>query len=61
MYAGRFNRAITVEMVMAEGGIDYERREVDIIKKEHRLPEFLAISPPGFVRVMITPSGEGAA
>jgi len=58
LYGGRFTRSIMVEMVMAEGDIEYERREVDIIKQEHRSPEFLAISPTGFVPVMITSSGE---
>lgn len=58
LYGGRFTRALIAEMVMAEGGIAYELREVDIVKQEHRSPEFLAINPAGRVPAMITPEGE---
>lgn len=58
LYGGRFTRALIVEMVMAEGDIEYELREVDIVNNEHRSPEFLAINPTGFVPALITPQGE---
>ena len=58
LYGGPFTRALLVEMVMAEGDIAYELRIVDIVKHEHRSPEFLAISPAGRVPVMITPESE---
>ncbi len=44
-------------MVLAEGDIAYELREVDIVGQEHRSAEFLAINPAGLVPVMITPEG----
>lgn len=58
LYGGRFTRALIVEMVMAEGDIQYELREVDIVRDEHRSPAFLAINPAGWVPAMITPDGE---
>ena len=58
LYGGRFTRTLIVEMVMAEGDIAYELREVDIFKQQHRSPEFLAINPAGWVPAMITPEGE---
>ena len=58
LYGGRFTRTLIVEMVMAEGGIDYELRQIDIVQQEHRSSEFLAINPAGKVPAMITPEGE---
>lgn len=58
LYGGRFTRALIVEMVMLEGGIDHELRQIDIIEQEHRSPEFLCINPAGKVPAMITPEGE---
>ena len=36
LYGGRFTRALMVEMVMAEGDIDYELREINIIKNQYQ-------------------------
>ena len=58
LYGGPFTRALMVEMVMAEGDIAYELRAVDIVKQEHRAPDFLAINPAGWVPALITPEGE---
>ena len=58
LYGGLFTRALITEMVMAEGDIAYELRDVDILKDEHRTPEFLAINPAGWVPVLITPAGD---
>lgn len=58
LYGGRFTRALIVEMVMAEGDIAYELREVDIVAQEHRSPEYLAVNPAGWVPALITPEGE---
>ena len=58
LYGGPFTRAFIVEMVMAEGDIAYELRVVDIVKQEHRAPEYLAINPAGRVPALITPDGE---
>ena len=58
LYGGRFTRALLVEMVLAEGGLAYELREVDVVAGEHRSPEFLAVNPAGFVPALVTPEGE---
>ena len=58
LYGGGFTRALIVEMVMAEGGIPYELRNVDIVAQEHRRPEYLAINPSGWVPALVTPEGE---
>jgi glutathione S-transferase len=58
LYGGADTRALLVEMVMAEGDIAYELREVDIIGQQHRTPEYLAINPAGWVPALITPQGD---
>lgn len=58
LYGGKFTRALITEMVMLEGNIAYELRPVDILKDEHRSPEFLKINPAGWVPALITPEGE---
>ena len=57
LYGGHFTRALITEMVMAEGGIPYELRNVDIVAQEHRRPEYLAINPAGWVPALVTPEG----
>ena len=58
LYGGVFTRALITQMVMAEGGIDYELRKVDILKDEHRSAAFLNINPAGWVPALVTPEGE---
>jgi glutathione S-transferase len=58
LYNGPLARGLLVEMVMAEGGIAYEARMVDICRNEHRAPEYLAINPAGWVPALVTPEGE---
>jgi glutathione S-transferase len=58
LYGGDFTRASLVQWVLEEGGIPYDFRKIDIVKGEHRAPEFLAINPAGLVPVLITPEGE---
>src|SRR5690349_11792053 len=58
LYGGDFTRAPLVQWVLEEGGLAYELRKVNILKGEHRAPEFLAINPAGLVPVLITPEGE---
>lgn len=57
LYGGRYTRALLVEMVLAEGDIAFERREVDIVAGEHRSPEFLAVNPAGLVPALVVPEG----
>jgi glutathione S-transferase len=58
LYGGDFTRAPLVQWVLDEGGIPYEFRKIDIVKGEHRAPEFLAMNPAGLVPVLITAEGE---
>ncbi len=58
LYGGRFTRALIVQMVMAEGGLEYDLLEIDILKNEHRSAKFLALNPAGYVPVLVKPDGE---
>ncbi len=58
LYGGDHTRAVITQMVMAEGGIDYELRKIDIRKQEHRSAAFLKINPAGLVPALITPEDE---
>ncbi|MGI9316973.1 MAG: glutathione S-transferase family protein [bacterium] len=57
LYGGEFTRALITQMVMAEGGIDYELREIDIVNNQHRREAFLKINPAGWVPALVTPEG----
>jgi glutathione S-transferase len=57
LYGGDYTRTSLVQWVLEDGGIAYELRTIDILKGEHRAPEFLAINPAGLVPVLITPEG----
>jgi len=58
LYGGDSTRALITQMVMAEGGIDYELRKIDIYNDEHRSAAFLKINPAGLVPALVTPEGE---
>lgn len=58
LYGGDFTRAALVQWVLEEGKLDYELRRIDLLKGEHRAPEFLDINPAGLVPVLITPEGD---
>ena len=58
VYGGRFTRTVCVQMVLEEGVLPYRIREVDILRGEHRSPEFLSINPAGYIPAMITPEGQ---
>ena len=58
LYGGDYTRAPLVQWVLEEGGLDFELRKIDIVKGEHKTPEFLAINPAGLIPVLITPEGE---
>lgn len=58
LYGGDFTRATLVQWVLEEAGIPYDLRKIDIVKGEHRTPEFLAVNPAGLVPVLVTPEGE---
>ena len=57
LYSGKYTRGIVVEMVMAEGGIEYQRIEIDILRGEEKSPEFLAVNPAGWVPALACPDG----
>ena len=58
LYGGKFTRAQIVQMLMAEAGIEYDLVEIDIIKQQHRSPEYLAINPAGYVPALRLDNGE---
>lgn len=58
LYGNSFARSLVTEMVMAEGQIEYELHEVDMFKQEHRLKQYLAINPAGWLPALVCPSGE---
>lgn len=58
LYGGGPARSMLVEMVLAEGGLAYELREVDIFQGAHRDPDFLAVNPLGWVPALMTPQGD---
>ena len=57
LYSGKYTRGILVEMVMAEGEIEFERVEIDILRGEEKKPEYLAINPAGWVPALVCPDG----
>ena len=57
LYSGRHTRGLLVEMVLAEGEIEFERIEVDIFRGEEKEPEYLAINAAGWVPALICPDG----
>ena len=58
LYGGKPTRSLMVEMVMAEGDLDFELQFIDISRAEERSAEFLAINPAGWVPALMTPEGE---
>jgi glutathione S-transferase len=57
LYSGKYTRGILVEMVMAEGEIEFERIEIDILRGEERESEYLAINSAGWVPALVCPNG----
>ena len=57
LYSGKYTRGLLVEMVLAEGEIEFERIEVDIFSGEEKQPEYLAINPAGWVPSLVCPDG----
>ena len=58
LYGGRLTRSVGPRMVLEEGGLPYELREIDILADEHRQPAFLAVNPAGYVPALVTPEGQ---
>ncbi len=58
LYGGKPTRSLMVEMVMAEGSLDFEQHFIDIGRGEEKSPDFLAINPAGWVPALATPEGE---
>lgn len=49
--------SVASHIVLEECGVDYESIEVDVFRGDTQTPEFLAMSPRGFVPVLQTPDG----
>jgi glutathione S-transferase len=58
LYGGDFTRAPLVQWLLEEAGLTYDLRKVDLLKGEHRTPEYLALNPAGLVPLLITPEGQ---
>ena len=58
LYGGGVTRALGPQLVLEEGSIPYELRIVDELKGEHRMPEYLALNPAGYIPTLVTPEGE---
>lgn len=58
LYAAQFSRSQLVEMVMAEGGIDYQTHDMRLGTTDHRSAEFLAENPMGWIPALKTDDGE---
>lgn len=55
LYGGKFTRSFLVQMVLDEGAIPYELREINIMEREHQGAAYRAINPAGFVPAIVTP------
>ena len=51
------SRATAARMVLAEGEIPHELRNIDITRDEHRSAEFLAVNPRGTIPALVDPNG----
>lgn len=58
LYGGNVTRALGPQMVLEEGGLPYELREIDIAAGEHRGEAFLELNPAGYVPALVTPEGD---
>ena len=53
VYGPRMGSSFRPHWMLAELGLSYETKELDMRSGEHRKPEFLAINPAGQVPVMV--------
>ena len=51
------SRATAAHMVLAEAGLPYEKREVDITADEHQSSRFLSINPRGTIPALVDDHG----
>ena len=58
LYAAPYSRSLMVEMVLAEGGIDYQTHDLDMVGREHQGEAYRAINPAGWIPALRTPAGE---
>ena len=57
LYCQNGTRATAAHMVLAETGLRYELRQIDITANEYRTPEFFAINPRGAIPVLVDDNG----
>ncbi len=53
VYGGRMGSSFRVHWMLAELGLTYETKSLDMANGEHKKPEFLAVNPAGQIPVMI--------
>jgi glutathione S-transferase len=57
-YWGRRTIGLAPLIVLEEGGLGYDRVDLDIAKGEHKDPAYLAVNPKGLVPTLVTPEGQ---
>jgi glutathione S-transferase len=53
LYFNPRSRAVIARWMLDEAGVDYEIVPIDLVKGEHRTPEFLAINPAGKLPALV--------
>ena len=57
LYCQSGTRATAAHMVLAEAGLPYELRQIDITANEHRTPEYFVINPRGTIPALVDDNG----
>lgn len=58
LFTAKYSRSLMVEMVLAEGGIDYTTAPLDMVAGQHREAAYRAVNPAGWIPALQTPSGD---
>ena len=58
LFTAKYSRSLMVEMVLAEGGIDYTTAPLDMKAGQHHEAEYRAVNPAGWIPALQTPSGD---
>lgn len=57
LYSAATSNGLRATIIVEELGLPYDLRKVDLMKGEHRTPEFLALNPAGQVPVLVDSAG----
>ncbi|WP_454019573.1 hypothetical protein [Azospirillum sp. Marseille-Q6669] len=53
LYSANSGNSLRALIALEEGGSAFRKHKLDLLRNEHRTPEFLALNPVGAVPVMI--------